>query len=38
MKKTRLLLIEKNRMLRDGLAAILRKRHDITIVAASGDS
>ncbi len=38
MKKTRLLLIEKNRMLREGLAAILKKRDDITIVAASGDS
>ena len=38
MKKTRLLLIEKNRLVRDGLAAILKKRDDIAIVAASGDS
>ncbi len=38
MKKIRLLLIEKNRMLREGLAAILKKRDDIAIVAASGDS
>lgn len=38
MKKIRLLLIEKNRMLREGLASILKKRADITIVAASGES
>ncbi len=38
MKKIRLLLIEKNRMLREGLAALLKKRADIAIVATSGDS
>jgi DNA-binding NarL/FixJ family response regulator len=38
MKKIRLLLIEKNRMLREGLVAILKNRVDISIVATSGDS
>ena len=38
MKKIRLLLIEKNRLLREGLAAILRNREDITIVATSGNT
>lgn len=38
MNKIRLLLIEKNRLLRDGLKAILRNRSDIAIVATSGDS
>jgi DNA-binding NarL/FixJ family response regulator len=38
MKKIRLLLIEKNRLLREGLTAILKNRTDISIVATSGDS
>ncbi len=38
MKRIRLLLIEKNRLLRDGLTSILKKHADITIVATSGDS
>ena len=36
MKKIRLLLIEDNRLLRDGLVAILKKQRDIKIVADSG--
>jgi DNA-binding NarL/FixJ family response regulator len=38
MKKIRLLLIERNRLLREGLAAILKNRKDIKIIAASGES
>ncbi len=38
MKKIRLLLIEKNRLLREGLVSILKSRPDISIVATSGDS
>jgi two-component system NarL family response regulator len=37
MKKIRVLLIEDNRLLREGLAAMLREQNDITIVASSGD-
>ena len=37
MKKIRLLLIEDNRLLRDGILAILKPNKDITIIAASGD-
>ncbi|HEY9165228.1 MAG TPA: response regulator transcription factor [Candidatus Kryptonia bacterium] len=35
MKKTRLLLIEENHLLREGLIAILRRQEDIAIVAVS---
>jgi len=35
MKKIRLLLIEDNRLLREGLIAMLKMQHDIKIVAAS---
>lgn len=38
MKKIRVLLIEDNRLLRDGIVAILKGQKNITIVAASGDS
>jgi len=37
-KKIRLLLIEDNRLLRDGIYSILKTHKDIIIVAASGDS
>ncbi|MBU1101913.1 MAG: response regulator transcription factor [Bacteroidetes bacterium] len=37
MKKIRLLLIEDNRLLRDGILALLKSHKDIVIVAASGD-
>ncbi|OGU75242.1 MAG: hypothetical protein A2V93_00865 [Ignavibacteria bacterium RBG_16_34_14] len=37
MKKIRLLLIEDNRLLRDGILAILKPHSDIIIIAASGD-
>jgi len=37
MKKIRLLLIEDNRMLRDGIHSILKTHKDISIIAASGD-
>ena len=37
MKKIRLLLIEDNRLLRDGILAILKPQKDIIIIAASGD-
>lgn len=37
MNKIRLLLIEDNRLLRDGLLAILKPHKDIVIIAASGD-
>lgn len=38
MNKIRVLLIEDNRLLRDGILAILKPHKDIVIVAASGDS
>ena len=38
MKKIRLLLIEDNRLLRDGLLSILKPHKDIIIIAASGES
>ena len=37
MKKIRLLLIEDNRLLRDGIFSILKAYRDIVIIAASGD-
>jgi DNA-binding NarL/FixJ family response regulator len=37
MKKIRLLLIEDNRFLREGIFSILKAHKDIDIVAASGD-
>ena len=37
MKKIRLLLIEDNRLLRDGILAILKHHKDIVIIAASGE-
>ena len=37
MKKTRLLLIEDNRLLRDGILAILKSQKDILVIAPSGD-
>lgn len=37
MKKIRLLLIEENRLLRDGILSILKPQKDIVIIAASGD-
>lgn len=37
MEKIRLLLIEDNRLLRDGILAILKPHKDIFIIAASGD-
>jgi len=37
MKKIRLLLIEDNRLLRDGIFSILKSHKDIVIIAASGD-
>lgn len=38
MKKIRLLLIEDNRLLRDGINSILRLHKDIVVIAASGDA
>lgn len=38
MKKIRLLIIEKNRLLREGLKAILKSQPNIMVVATSGDS
>ncbi|MFH1195394.1 MAG: response regulator transcription factor [bacterium] len=38
MNKIRLLLIEDNRLLRDGITTILKPHKDIIVVAASGDS
>lgn len=38
MKKIRLLLIEDNRLLRDGILEILKPHKDIIIIAASGNS
>jgi len=37
MKKIRLLLIEDNRLLRDGILTILKPHKDIIVIAASGD-
>jgi len=37
MKKIRLLLIEDNRLLRDGIFSILKPHKDLIIIAASGD-
>lgn len=37
MKKIRLLIIEDNRLLRDGIHSILKAHKDIIIIAASGD-
>lgn len=37
MKKIRLLIIEDNRLLRDGIHSILKAHKDIVIIAASGD-
>ena len=37
MKKIRLLLIEDNRLLRDGIFSIIKPHKDIMIIAASGD-
>lgn len=37
MKKIRLLLVEDNRLLRDGIFSILKPHKDILIIAASGD-
>lgn len=37
MKKIRLLLIEDNRLLREGILTILKPHKDINIIAASGD-
>jgi len=37
MKKIRLLLIEDNRLLRDGIKTILKPHKDIEIIASSGD-
>jgi len=37
MNKIRLLLIEDNRLLRDGILSILKAHQDIVIIAASGD-
>lgn len=37
MKKIRILLIEDNRLLREGIAAILKEQHDIRVIAASGN-
>jgi DNA-binding NarL/FixJ family response regulator len=37
MKKIRLLIIEDNRLLRDGIFSILKPHKDIVIIAASGD-
>ena len=37
MNKIRLLLIEDNRLLRDGILSILKAHKDIVIIAASGD-
>ncbi len=38
MKKIRLLLIEDNKLLHDGIIAMLKKQHDITIVSALENS
>ena len=38
MRKIRLLLIEDNRLLRDGIIAMLKSQRDIKIIAASGNN
>jgi DNA-binding NarL/FixJ family response regulator len=38
MKKIRLLLIEDNRLLRDGIISMLKKQHDIDIIPESGNN
>ena len=38
MKKIRILLVEDNRLLREGLSAMLREQPDITVVSSSGNS
>ncbi len=38
MKRIRLLLIEDNRLLRDGITALLKNQSDIEIIAASGNN
>jgi DNA-binding NarL/FixJ family response regulator len=38
MKKIRLLLIEDNRLLRDGIIAMLKNHHDIKILASTGNN
>jgi DNA-binding NarL/FixJ family response regulator len=38
MKKIRLLLLEDNRLLRDGITAMLKEQPDMKIVASSGDT
>jgi DNA-binding NarL/FixJ family response regulator len=38
LKKIRLILIEDNRLLREGISAMLKKETDINLVAAFGDS
>ncbi|MEK7250609.1 MAG: response regulator transcription factor [Bacteroidota bacterium] len=38
MKKIRILLIEDNRLLREGLTAMLKEQPDITVVPSSGNS
>lgn len=38
MKKIRLLLIEDNRLLRDGINSIIKPHKDIVVIAASGDA
>ena len=37
MKKIRILLIEDNRLLREGLAAMLKKQHDMSVVETVGN-
>ncbi len=37
MKKIRLLLIEDNRLLRDGILSIVKSQKDIVVISASGD-
>ena len=37
IKKIRLLIIEDNRLLRDGILSILKPHKDIVVIAASGD-
>lgn len=38
MKKIRILLIQDNRLLREGLTAMLKEQPDMAVVAASGSS
>jgi len=38
MKKIRLLLIEDNRLLRDGIAALVQWQQDIKVVGAFGET